>query len=261
MKKKYTFTKDSKFTHVKDKMHQSVTEHIVEDEETKKLYHDVVSYGSWFRITDSSVFMSHLLKEVGLTGFCEAYIADDCGMKLPWYPSRPITSQSVVELPEDLMLKDFEFGYSKTEKSDEFKQTFLGKEFEIPIDGQYKTTYTGEDLLKIIFGCSAFQIGHSKVDDKHSPLFCLLSMREFDTIDEEKMATLLSALDKTKHKEIVSVLEAFSKIDIESKMKEFDEESAKAHPDLCTELLYKQLIIDGALMSMDLAKEADEKAL
>lgn len=261
MKKKYIFTKDSKFTHLKDKMHQSVTEHVVEDEETKKLYHDVVSYGSWFRITDSSVFISHLLKEVGLTGFCEAYVADDCSMILPWYPSSPITSQSVVELPEDLKLKDFEFGYSKTEKSDEFKQTFLGKEFEIPIEGEYKTTYTGEDILKIIFGCSAFQFGHAKIGDKHSPLFCLLSMRGFDTIDEEKMSTLLAALDKDKHKDIVSILKAFSKIDIEAKMKEFDEETERTHPDLCTELLYKQLIIDGALISMDSAKETEQKAL
>ena len=86
MKKKFMFTDESSFTHVKDKMHQSVTEHILKDDETKKLYHHVVSYGSWFRVSYQAVFMSHLLKKIGVTGFCVGYVADDCKIKLPWYP-------------------------------------------------------------------------------------------------------------------------------------------------------------------------------
>ena len=39
MKKKFVFTDDSSFTHVKDKMHRGVTEHVLQEDTTKKLYH------------------------------------------------------------------------------------------------------------------------------------------------------------------------------------------------------------------------------
>ena len=126
---KYKITKDSSFIHVKDKMHKSVTEHIIEEIKTKKLYHHVVSYGSWFDISYESVFMSHLLKELGVTGFGKAYIADDCEIVLPWYPCREQTKKSIVELPKFAKVEDVQFGCSKLKVCDKFKETFVSKTF------------------------------------------------------------------------------------------------------------------------------------
>ena len=109
MKQTFIFTSDNSFTHIKDKMHQSVAEHIVQNDQTKELYHYVVSYGSSFNISHSSIFMSHLLKMIGLTGFAVAYSADNSNIVLPYYPYKMPENKSLVEVPKNISLNEINF--------------------------------------------------------------------------------------------------------------------------------------------------------
>jgi hypothetical protein len=243
MRKKYSFTADSTFTHLKDKMHQGVTEHIIEDDQTKKLYHDVVSYGSWFNVSDSSVFMSHFLNDMGFTGFSRAYTADNCDVRLPWYPPHPITKQAFIEVPDRICLDDIEFGYSKTEESDDYKQTFAGKVFKIPSESSVDIEYKGEDVLKNLFGCSVFPLGYFKKGVKHYPFNCILKNQEFDTYDRRAFVSFLKKIDPEGNPEIYSLLQKFMVADVKTKIKEFEHDVGRKCSGLRDELLYRQLLI------------------
>lgn len=246
MKKKFIFTKDSSFTHVKDEMHDSVTEHIVQDDETKKLYHHVVSYGSWFRISYASIFMSHLLKKIGVTGFGLAYSADDCKIDLPWYPYHKQTRKTVVELPEFVQLEDITFGYSKLEISEQYKQTFVGKSFKQKYKSGSIYDVKGEDLIEYLFGCSAFHFGEAKIEGKVYPLCCVLYKLGWRTeIDE--LTKILKETDIGECPEVYQILEKFVELDIDKSVKVFGEELQSKFTDLRKDLMERQEIIKGYL--------------
>lgn len=253
MKKKFIFTEESSFSHMKDKMHNSVTEHIVEDDETKKLYHYVVSYGSWFKISYQSVFMSHLLKKIGVTGFGVGYIADDCKIELPWYPQYKIEKKSVVELPDFIKLEDVEFGDKKEVVSDKYKQSFVGKTFVKEYEGGKAYTITGEELLPYLFGCSCFRYGTALFEDKAYPLHCLLQGGTW-----HKMKDLRKMLEETeiiKQSEIQEVLKKFIELEIEKEIAKFTEETSIELPDLKVDLIERQEIVKKLLYSHELDVE------
>ncbi len=245
MKKKFMFTKDSSFTHVKSEIHKEVTEHIVQDDETKKLYHHVVSYGSWFRITYESIFMSHLLKKIGITGFGVAYSADDCEIDLPCYPYHKPKRKSVVEIPEFIELKDIDFGRSKSEESEKFKQTFMGKTYKKKHEIGFVYDITSEDLLKHLFSCFPFYFGTAKEEDKVYPLYCILYRCSLKKKDELKK--YLKYTDIGEYPEIRQILEKFVEIDIEKAIKIFEDEIETEFEDLKKDLTERQEIIKDYL--------------
>lgn len=253
MKKKFIFTKDSSFTSVQDKMHQEVTEHIIQDDETKKLYHYVVSYGSWFSISKDSVFMSHLLSKIGLTGFGKNYIADGCKIDLPWEPYNKKTRHSIVELPEDIKLEDVELDASQTKVSDRFKQTFLGKSYVIQSQEDNEDEYGGEDLLKLIFGCVIHQLAEFKDGDKVYPFYCVLT--NFGWNKKEDLIDVLGEGQIGEHPEVFDILEKFASIDIKNEIEKFGKETGNKHQELCKELLQRQKIVKKYLHSKEQASE------
>lgn len=249
MKKKFVFTDDSSFTHVKNKMHHGVTEHILQEDTTKKLYHYVVSYGAPFKISDSAIFMSQLLKEIGVTGFCTSYSANNCRILLPWYPSTKIDRQAIVELPQNVKLENIVFGKSELPMSDRFKQTFLEKKYKIKLEDGKVCDYTGKELLKIMFGCWAFNPVDFCEGDTAYPFYIILDKIPLDKYYKKEFVNLLYSLDINEHAEIYSILNKFAKIDIKKAVKSFEKEIGKQTPEMCTELLFRQAVVQGHLWS------------
>ena len=253
MRKKFLFASDTSFMHVKDEMHREVTEHIIEDEKTKKLYHYVVNYGSWFHISYESIFMSHLLKGLGINGFCRAYIANDCQIALPWCSYRELKQKTVVQLPEFVQLKDFTFGVPKTELSEKFKETFVGKTFIEKQEGCNVKTITGKELLPYLFGCTTFCYGKSGVGDKAYPLYCLLYGGTWHRIKD-----LIALLQETKvcdYAEIRGLLERFVELDIEKEIEIFEDETKIQLDKLKSDLLERQEIVDAFLAKQTIVLE------
>ena len=252
MKKKFVFTKESSFTHLQDEMHQSVTEHIIEDDETKKLYHMVVSYGSWFRVSYESIFMSHLLKKIGVTGFCVAYSADECEIRLPWYPYHKIETKSIVELPEFVKLEDTFFGDLKIETAEEFKKSFVGKTFIEKDKTGKEYERTGEYLLPYLFDSYCFRFGTVKMQDKAYPLYCILKGATWHKIgDLKKMFEETYIIEQP---EIKDLLEKFVKLDIEKGLKSFEDELGFECSDLKKDLLERQDLISEFLTKEQVAE-------
>lgn len=257
MKKKFIFTKESSFTHLKTKMHQEVTEHIIEDDETKRLYHHVVSYGSWFRISYSSIFMAHILKQIGLTGFGLAYAADESQIILPCYPYHRPETKSIVELPKGVLLKDITFEYTDKKISEKFKQTFLGKSYKLKYKTGKEISKSGEGLLKLLFGCVTHRICEFIKGDECYPFYCILS--NMGWYDKEDLIQILSESDVLQHQEIKCVLEKFVKIDIAKSIKILEEETQAQMPKLTQELLERQQIIREHLTKKQEPFKAKEK--
>ena len=235
MKKQFVFTKESSFTHLKDKMHQSVTEHIVEDDQTKKLYHHVVSYGSWFQVGHEAVFMSHLLKKIGVTGFALAYSADDCEIRLPWYPSQEVEIKTIVQLPKSVKVEDLEFGDSKIKECEQFKQTFIAKTFK------KRTIKTGcegkieaKELLRYLFSCSPFKFAEAKIKEEVYPLYCMLY-----GVSWHQTSDLIKLLDDTDilSEDVIKIMEKFIKLDIEKELETFEDEMGKGFVKLKQDLI------------------------
>lgn len=253
MKKKYMFTKDSSFTHVKDAMYKSATEHIVEDDETKDLYHHVVSYGGYIGMSSSSVFMSHLLAKIGVTGFGKSYEITGCKIDLPYYPSAQYhkARKAIVELPKGSKVEDIEFGRTTLEISDKFKQTFLGKTFKFGKDDEQEPIQTKYVLSKL-FRFLPDQIGYAIQGDKAYPLCTIMESSEmFDSLRKRDFEEFLSILDEKEHAEIYAVLEKFAQIDIEKEIEKFIEEtqSTREMKSLKKEMLYRQDTIREHLAS------------
>lgn len=246
MQRQFIFTEDSSFTSVKDKMHMSVTEHFMKEDETQKLYHYVVSYGSWFHISDASIFMSHLLEKIGVTGYCKAYSAQGCEIDLPWYPARGLESKSIVELPEGFDVEQCEFGKSKGEMCDDFKKTFLAKNFKLKTSTQEQEEYSGEYIIKELFGSTAFECGVLKVEDKDYPLYCALT--DFKWHTKKDMMKILKGTDICKNVEVRSILKKFVKIDISKFAREFEKETEKDISSLTKELKERQAILRAYLL-------------
>ena len=255
MKKKYTFTKDSSFSSVKDQMHTGVTEHYIKDDETEKLYHYVVSYGSWFHISEEAVFMSHLLEKIGVTGFSKAYIAEDSKIVLPWYPSSGLLSKNLVELPEWASLKCCEFGKSKGELCDDFKKTFLAKKFKVKTATK-EDVYTASYVIKEIFGTTTFDCGTLKVEGKDYPLYCLLTNYQFHT--KQDMLKILQKSDICKKPEVREILKRFAKISLTKEAKMFKEETQKDLSSLILELKERQLIVKTFLLLKHESEKEEE---
>lgn len=257
MKKQYLFTKDSSFTHVKDKMYHSATEHVIEDDRTKKLYHLVVSYGSWFKLGYDDVFMSHLFKEIGITGFEKSYVADDCDIVLPWYPGDFYKqSKAIVELPDDVKLGDFEFGVLSEKISEEYQQTFLGKSFIIQ-DGDSVHEYSAQGILSGLFGYYPYIVAHIKKEDSIYPLSLIISSSSMIDKSPAQMVKVLSRLQLDKHSEILTILDKFSKIDLDRRFCDFKEEVGKDCEKLQQDLHERQAIIKRYLAS----EQVDERCL
>jgi len=260
MRKKFIFTSDSSFTHVKDKMHDSVTEHIVQDDETKKLYHHVVSYGSWFDVSYSSIFMAYLLKKIGITGFGLAYSADDCKIDLPYYPYHKQKVKTVVELPKFVQLEDIAFEHSKLEVSEQFKQTFVGKTFKQKYESGAIYDVKGEELLKYLFGCSVFRFGEAKIKDKVYPLCCILYKFGWRT-EIGELTKKLKDTDIGERPEIHEILERFVELDIDKAIKVFEEELQTKFTDLRKDLIERQEIIKSYLSKHQLPDKEETMCL
>ena len=254
MRKQYIFTQESSFTHVKDKGHQEVTEHIIQDDETGALYHHVVSYGSWFSISDLSVFMSHLLKKIGVTGFSESYIADECEIKLPCYPHKKPTHKEVVALPEGIDLESITLERPTLRECKRFKETFLGRTFRIKFKSGSAYTFTGEEILKDILGCTAFKLGDFLEDGKTYPFYTLLTRipRPY------KLESFLIDSDVLKRKEIYQLLDKFTSVDIEKEIKVLEQETKRSQADIKEELIKLQAILKKHLSSLKLKTKKSE---
>ena len=241
MKKRFVFTKESSFTHVKDKMHQSVTEHIVQDDQTQKLYHHVVSYGSWFVIKDESVFMSHLLKELGIEELGVSYVADECQFDLPWYPFHEPKTKSVVELPDGVKLEDisFEVLHSRDEKPE--GKTFFTKEYDIACTDGKTYKYSGEKLLKPMFACCPHTLFYVYKEKASTPFKSALAGFGFGKVRD--MEELLYKTDACKYEEIKGLLEAFGKFDLKPMMLAFDAETKRKHQGFYRQLLERQQLV------------------
>jgi hypothetical protein len=212
LKKRFVVTQDSSFTHVKDKMYHSVTEHIIQDDQTKELYHYVVSYGSSFSLSHSSVLMSHLLSNIGLAGFGLAYSADNSKIVLPYYPYHMPKTQTIVQIPQNVSLNQISFDRSKKRTSESFNNSFLGKKYIIHDSNKKSHKVTGEDLLKPLFGCYAFQVCEFTISDKICPFYCVMDNMSFN--DKKELKKFLSQTDVLQHKEIKDILSNFVKLDI-----------------------------------------------
>ena len=251
MKKQFKFTKESSFTHVKDKMHQGVTEHILEDDQTKELYHHVVSYGSTFQVTPEAMFMAHLLKKIGVSGVCLGYVADECKMVLPWYhPQHTLIEKAVVELPKFVKLQDVEFDTStQAALSEKYKETFLGKTFK----GKRKTDgkeyeIKGDHLIKDLFGCYAFYYGYAVEEDlSRYPLGCILYSPSFYGIGDLEKA--LKEVDMMP--EVSDILHGFSEVDIPEEIAAFEKELEIKADKLKEDLLKRQEIVKQYISTKD----------
>jgi len=257
MKKKYIFTKDSSFTHVKDEMHKFTSTHIVEDDKTKRLYYRLVSYGSPRDISDESIFMSHLLRGIGITGICTSYLAEDCEITLPYTTSRRPTKPVIIELPKSIKLDEFSFGRALLEESDKFKQTFIGKKFEIKTG----VMCSGEELIKTLFGCTVEQIGSVNKEEKTYPLYTISSDVTFDKESKQSFIILLKELDKKLDSEIYSILDKFASLDVSQMIEEFDSEIERSTKLMSKELelLYKQSLVKKYLIQQH--EILDERSL
>ena len=250
MKKQFIFTKDTSFTHLKDEMYDSETEHIIKDDQTEKLYHHIVEHGSGFEISYESVFMSHLLKEIGLTGFGKSYGADACKIDLPWYPKHYSTSRKfVVELPESAKLEDFEFGAKKDFLCEQFKQTSIGKTFDFK-KGQEKFSFLGKDVLGKLLGFSPIQLGYFKREKGIYPFFTVLKSQSlFESGQGESVCKMLDCLDPREHEEIYSVLKKFANLDLKKEIGVFEQEIGKRVKELPSDLLLRQTLIRKHLLA------------
>ena len=246
MKKKFTFTKESSFTHLKDRMHNEATEHIVQDSETKKLYHHVVSYGSWFNISYSSIFMSHLLRKIGLTGFGIAYGVDDCDVKLPCYPYNRPTRKSIVEVPEGIRLQDLSFVGSNKETSKHFQETFLGKIYTLTNKTGNTYRMQGKDVWRKLIGCYFHQICEIEKEDGVMPFYCVLT--DFGGDGQKDLTKILTETNILEDLEVRQVLKKFVKIDIDKAIKALEDEISDKMPSLSKELKERQQIISNCLI-------------
>lgn len=249
MKKKYIFTKDSSFTHLKDEMHKFTSTHIIKDDQTMRLYYHLVSYGSPRDISDESIFMSHLLRKIGVTGFCTSYLAEDCKITLPYTSKRRPTKPVIIELPQGIKLEDVSFGRALLEESEKFKHTFLGKKISVKSD----EVYSGKDLIKCLFGCSIEQIGSVNKKDKTYPLYEISSDVAFNKESKQSFISLLKALDKKLDYEIYAILDKFASLDISQMIEEFESEIGRSAELMSKELelLYKQSEIKKHLIVLD----------
>lgn len=251
------FTIESSFTHVKDKMHQAVTEHVIQDDDTKKLYHYVVSYGSWFSLHYDEVFMSHLFSKIGITGFGKCYAADKSTIKLPWYHPLGKQRQVLVELPKTMKCEDFEFGCKTEKMSETFKQTFLGHKFRIKVDDEIQTM-EGYRIIRKLFRFREFQIGYFDSGDGCYPLYTAIECSErFDDFAKKGFCEILKSLHKIKHAEIYDVLEKFTKIDLKEEFDQFKKDVGVDCKSLFEELLYRQTVVKDCLFPSKQTKLID----
>ena len=260
MKKQFIFTKESTFTHLKDKMYHGETEHILQDDLTKKLYHHIVGYGSEVAISSESTFIAHLLEKIGVTGFSKSYVASDCKIDLPWYPSKySITAKAVVELPEKAELKDFEFGEKEGELSERYKQTFVGKTFEIK-QGDKTYILSGKKVLKILFGATTVELGHFQKRELVYPFQTILaSEKVFGEQEKAQFIHLLGKLDVNDHQEIVSVLKKFAKIDLKKEVESFEKEVKTKIQPLFKDLSLRQEIVKKHLLTKQQETKTDKE--
>lgn len=256
MKQEFSYTEDSSFKSVKNEMHMSVTEHIIKEEETQKLYHYVVSYGSLFHISSDSIFMSHLFDKIGITGYCKAYSAEGCKIKLPWYPSSGLESKSIVELPEGFCVEQISFDKSKNDYCEEFKKTFLAQKFKAKTSTKEQVDYSAEYLVKELFGCTSFKCGVLQSGDEYYPIYCVLSNFAWHT--KKDMIDILQKSDICKNAEIRAVLKKFIKLDISKMAREFKQETQNDTKCLVRELKERQAILRTYLLFKQPTKKSEE---
>ncbi len=255
MKKKFMFTKDSSFTHVKDEMRHSLTEHIIQDDQTKKLYFHVVSHGSWIKFSYESIFMSHLLKAIGVTGVGVTYGAEDCKIDLPWYPYR-MPFKAVVDLPEDIKLEDIHFGFFEEEVGDEYKQTFIGKKYKQTFKFGGESEIKGKDLLRDLFSCSVIHFAKTTTKDGVYPLGFVMYGVGLET--KKDMIKKLSSTDISAHPEVSAVLHKFSELDIEKAIKTFEEELGADLSELGKDLVKRQKIAKFYMLEQAIKQEVKD---
>lgn len=244
MKKQFIFTEDSSFIHIKDKMYQEATEHILQDEQTKRLYHHVVSYGSWFGIADTATFKSHLLEKIGATGFSKSYVADGCEISLPWYPhGYAERSKSIVEVPEGIDLEDIRFGIKTDHLCKKFTQTTVGKSFKGKQDGK-ACEVSGKSLLHDLFRVEVIPVGHFEKEGEIYPFYTILEgFSPFDERYKSQAIKTLKSLDLYKSPEIQAMLDRFARIDIKKEIGSFESELGREFKSLSEELCCQQKIV------------------
>ena len=237
MKKQYIFTKDSSFTHVKDKMHEGWHEHIIQDDETGKLY----SYGSWYRLPHSSIFMSHLLKELGITGFGLAYIADKAIIDLPYSPYHREEKQ-ILELPKDILLEEGDVDHSHKKVSEQFYKTFLGKTYELKDKEGTVIMKSGKDLLRVLFGCVALKVCYFVQKNESYPFYCI--QESMEPSDIKYLIKILRETDLLNNHELKNILQKFVQKDINKSIEILENEAQVDMSEFTQELIERQEIIN-----------------
>lgn len=238
MKREYILKKDTTFTHVKDRMYHGSTEHILQDDATKKFYHYVVSYGSWFHISDESVFMSYLLDKIGVSGLSKSMLADGCKIVLPYYPSVKPTKQAVVQMPDDVRVEDVSFDKVDLPVSDEFKETFIGK--YVAEKSQYVFDSPGEEFLQRILGCMTFRLCEVSLHDEKLPIYTIISKDSFKDYEKRYFSKKLQSVFYGQCDDFKKICYSFARLDIQKELESFEKSTGVQYPSLFESLIYRQ---------------------
>lgn len=259
MERIYDFTKETELKWVSGMEHRAVIEWLLQDKETKKLYHYVVGYGCAAGLGLKSVFVTHILSKIGVKGTGIGYLADCSKIELPVLP--PEDKQEgltgVVALPEGVEAEDFEFGldYDESLISKSFSKHPFAKSY--PYQGKYgPEEVLGSEIIEAVIGVYFQPLGYIKKKDGIFPFY--VAHIDRGPISQESIEYVkdkLSILKPERDEEMFKILRRFAKLDLQKEAREFMLSIGKKIDSLCESLPQSQAIVSEFLFEEGFGKE------